>query len=427
MKRILLGALICFAAVVSQAQTLDEIKIMVTLNQIPKAKDAIDKYLAAPKTAKNNEGQYYKGRIYAAVARENGMITADVNTNFTTAFDAFKAYQAADAKEELIKEEAYASYMDIFGGFYNNGIKAFNDKNFPVSFIGFEKALMVSDYIKSKGYNFTGYNFGAFDTSLIINTANAAMQAKDTASGLKYYGKIISAGIGGPDYESVYEACAQIYAQKKDKANYDAVAAKGRAVYPNSKFWDSMEIDMASASGNKDEMFAKYEAAFQRDPKNFNSNYNYAIELYNNIYKDNEDKPLDTVKAEKITSVLTGLLSVDTTNSTNSLLGNHLYAYAAYYSSKAAAIKIPTNPKFVKPADVKAKKALEQKSFAKMDEFIKVGEKNITYYGSLPTLKNKEKVTYRQFAEFLAEVYQIRGNAKRAAEMQKIKDSVKFN
>jgi hypothetical protein len=426
MKRILLGAFLCFAGVVSQAQTLDDIKKMVILNQIPKAKEAIDKLLSDPKSAKNNDAQYYKGRVYAAIARENGLSTADVNTNFTTAFNAFKTYQAGDAKEELIKEEGYASYMDIFGGFYNNGIKAFNDKNFAASFTGFEKALMVSDYIKSKGYNFTGYNFSAFDTSLVINTANAAMQAKDTASGLKYYGKIITAGIGGPDYESVYEVCGQIYAQKKDKANFDAVAAKGRAVYPNSKFWDSMEIDMASESGNKEEMFAKYEAAYQKDPKNFSSNYNYAIELYNYIYKDNEDKPLDTVKADKITTILTGLLSVDTTNSTNSLLGNHLYAYAAYYSSKAAAIKIPTNPKLVKPADVKTKKALEQKSFAKMDEFIKVGEKNIAYYGSLPTLKTKDKVAYKQFAEFLAEVYQIKGNTKRAADMQKIKDGIKF-
>jgi hypothetical protein len=427
MKRILLGAFLCFAGVASQAQTLDDVKKMVILNQIPKAKEAIDKLLADPKTAKNNDAQYYKGRIYAAIARENGLSTADINTNFSTAFDAFKTYQAADAKEELIKEEGYASYMDIFGGFYNNGIKAFNDKNFAVSFTGFEKALMVSDYIKTKGYNFTGYNFSTFDTSLILNAANAAMQATDTVSGLKYYGKIIDAKIGGPDYESVYEICGQYYAQKKDKANFDAVAAKGRAVYPKSKFWDDMEIEMSYASGNKEEMFAKYEAAFQRDPNNFNSNYNYAIELYTYLYKDNEDKPLDTVKAEKITTILTGLLNQDTTNAVNNLFGNHLYAYARYYSNSAAAIKIPTNPKLVKPADVKAKKALEQKGLAKMDEFIKVGEKNIAYYGSLATLKNRDKIAYRQFAEFLSEVYQVKGNAKRAAEMTKIKDSIKFN
>jgi hypothetical protein len=426
MKKFLFSAILGLGSTLGFAQTLDEIKIMISLNQVAKAKEGIDKFLAVPKNQKNNDAQYYKGRIYAAVAREAGQSTVDVSKNYGIALEALKAYQAGDAKEELLKDESYASFMDAFGGFYNNGVKAFGEKDFKTAFSSFESAISTGEYIKMKKYSFSNYDFNNFDTSLVLNTANAAMQAVDTANALKYYKKIMDAGVAGPDYENIYEMCAQIYASKKDMDNYRAIEKLGRAKYPNSKFWDGMELDLVSAGGDKEALFAKYEDVYKKDPTNKTTSFNYAVELFNYIYKGDNDGVLDTVKADKITQVLTGLLPDDKDNSVNGFLASHLYNYAANFSTRAAAIKIPANPKLAKPADVKAKKALEQKSFAKMDEYVKVAEKSIVYFGSLPTLKAKEKATYHQVAGNLAEVYKIRGNVKRSLEMEKIRSSIKF-
>ncbi len=422
MKKLLFFFALVALTNISIAQSLDDIGKLIDSKKFAEAKAGIDKYVAAEKNANNADGFYYKGRIYNSLSREATTSKLDAYNYKITAFEAFKQNQALDKKDFRMSLEFYNSYLDLYLGFYDIGAQLFNDQNYTAAYNSFVKAQEVENYILAKKYNYTEYKVNALDTSLILNTGAAALQAKDTASGIIYYTKITDANLVSKDYEQVYQFLASYYRSKGDKTNMQTILEKGKKLYPESSYWSEIEMANLSEGSDKTAMFAKYEELYVKDPSNFTNTYNYAVELYNVLY-NKDAKSLDIDKADKLTQILKSAIAVDKTDDANMLMTNHLYNYAADYSTKAALIK---EGKLAKPADLLKKKQLNASANAKLDELIPYAENGIKYFEAQKELKTRGKINYQLVAGYLADAYRVKGNAVKSAQYQKLKDSIKF-
>jgi hypothetical protein len=422
MKKVLIFSLSVFVGFTAFAQSIDDIGKLFNAKKYTEAKTAVDKFVADPKNSSNSEGYYYKGKVYNELSKAAETPKQDAYDYKLVAFEAFKKLQLVDKLDYRMKTDQYLPYLDLYAGMYDLGVNLFNAKNFALAYKSFSKALDLESFILERKYDYDGFKANKLDTSLILNTASAALQSSDTASGIAFYRKITDAGVVTKDYQAVYEFLASYYKSKKDLTNMQAILAKAKVAYPENAYWNELELASLSEGGDKSAMFAKYEELYTKDPTNFVNSYNYSIELYNTIYvKDFQS--IDSTMAAKLTSVLKSAIVKDENNAANMLITNHIYNQAAHYSQRALLIK---DGKLAKPADVKMKKELNAKATAKMDEMIPYAEKSVSYYAAQPTLKSNQKVSYRTAAGYLSEIYGAKGNVKKAAEYDKISSDIKF-
>jgi hypothetical protein len=422
MKKVLIFSLSLFFGATTFAQSLEDIGKMYNTKKYAAAKVAIDKFIADPKNASSTEGLYYKGKIYNEISKDSTTPKADAYDYKLVAFDAFKKMQVTDKIDFRMKSEQYLPYLDLYGGMYDLGINQFNNKQYAGAYKAFSKALELEDFLIERKYTYEGFKANKLDTALLLNTASAALQAHDTASGIAIYRKITDAGVVSKDYENVYEFLVSYYNSKKDVANFQTMLAKAKAAYPTNAYWNELELASLSEGGDKKAMFAKYEDLFTKEPNNFVNSYNYAIELYNSIYVK-DYKSIDSNSSKKLIQVLKAAVQNDKDNAANMLLTNHLFNVAADYSQQASLIK---EGKLAKPADIKKKKDLNAMATLKMDEVIPYAQKSLTYFSALPTLKSNQKVNYRLAAGYLSDIYKAKGNVKKAAEYDKISNDIKF-
>ena len=422
MKKICFFSFALFAVAGTNAQSLEDIGKIMDKQQYASAKVAIEKYIADPKNAASAEAWYYKGRIYNSLSRDTTIAKSDAYNYKLTSFEAFKKNQQLDKMDLRMKTEFYKSYLDLYIGFYDLGAQYFNLKNFPGAYNAFSKSEEMENFILSKNYTYEEIKLNKLDTALVMNIAAAALQGSDTANAVINYRRITDAGITGKDYERVYEYLAQYYFGKSDNTNAQAILTKAKAAYPGNNYWNALEVEQLSKSGDKKALFARYDDLYNKDPRNFANSYNYGVEMYNTLWA-NDSKTPDTTLFLKLTTVLKSAIEVDAGMDAAMLLNNHLFNVAADYSTKAALIK---EGKLTKPDELKKKKELNTSSISYMNELIPYGEKMIKFFVEKPTLTTKQKINYKQVAGYLSDAYRVKGDIKKSAEYDKIIDSIKF-
>ena len=420
MKKYCFFMILLFASAVSFGQSLDDINKLMLLMKNKQAKEGIDKFLSEPKNAAKAIGWFYKGRIYNAFSKDSGTAPMDALKLKTEAFEAFKKYQQLDAKQENFKQENYASYFDLYNGYFDIGAKEFNSKRFSSSFEGFKNALLVEDYVRSKGYEYNGFKFAPLDTSLVLNTAIAAGNAKDEETSIIYYRMLTDANVPGENFLNVYQFLLEYYIKKKDEANINMMFEKGRTIYPKEKYWNEMEIELVSKTGDKKALVAKYEELMKRDPAEFTWPYNLSVEIYNELYTGDK-RPADAEALKsKLTEVLNTTIAVEGTKGIDAkmLMTRHLFNIA--YDLQDSSKKI----KGVKPEDVKKRNDAKAYYIKKLDDCIPYAESVIDYLAALPTLKPGQKSNYKIVLDYLSQIYYAKGNDKKSAEYDKKKAEV---
>ena len=417
MKKALIFSLLVFAAGRSFSQSLEDINGMLDKKQTAAARVAIDKYTENPKNATESEGWYFKGYIYNSISREPATSFPDAYNDKIIAFDAFKKNQQLDKLDLRMKSEFYRSYFDLYLGFYDLGAKQFNAKDFTGAYKSFNKAQETENFIMMRNYTSDDVKLSKIDTALILNTGAAALQAGDTLNGIKNYRKIVDADIAGKDNEAIYEYLAGYYNEKKDESNLQAILAKAKAAYPQNTLWNDIEMDKLANSGDKNAVLNRYEELYKSDPTNFTNDYNYAVTVYNTLYGADAKNP-DPALKEKLSAVLKSAMAADAGIDAAVLMASHEFNWAADYSTNAALIK------GTKPDDVKKKKELNDLYMAKMNEAIPYGEKVVTYYKAKDKLTTKEKLNYKSVLNNLSDIYNAKGDAKKAAEYDKIADGL---
>ena len=399
------------------AQTLGDIDKLLALQKNKDAKTAIDKLSADPASASKSDVWFYKGKIYNINSMDATSSTAEQFALKTVSFDAFKKYQTLDIKDVRLKIEEYKPYLQLYLSLYDLGAAQFNAKDFPASFATFEKALEVKNYITSKNYVYTELAIPVLDTSLVLNTAIAAGQAKNMDAAMKYYRQLTDASVGGETYQQIYEILADSYIKSKDEAAFNAIVAKARKIYPTNDIWDDLELRMVDVEGDKAPLYARYEILMTQKPNNFGLAYNYAVEYYNSIYgKDEKPKDIPTAQS-KLTEILNKAIANDTGIDARVLMTNHLYNIAADLSGAATTIK------GTKPDDVKKKADLNAKANTAMDQVIVSADKVLAFYNGKPNLKGIEKANQKITAGYLVDIYDLKKDPKKSAEYAKMRDS----
>lgn len=418
MKKFCFSMVLLLAGVVSFGQSLDDINKLILLGQNKKAKEGIDKLLTEPKSASKAIAWFYKGRIYNSFSKDSGTKVADALKLKTESFEAFKKYQQMDPKDENFKQENYASYFDLYNGYFDIGAREFNAKNYANSYEGFKSALMIEDFVKSKGYEYNGFKFPVLDTSLVLNTAIAAQNAKEEAASISYYRKLTDANLTADQYLNIYQYLLEYYIKAKDEANITAMLAQGRKLYPQEKYWTEIEIDMVAKSGDKKALVAKYDELMKREPTEFTWPYNLGVELYNEIYTgDNKPADVDALK-NKLTDILKNAIANDKGIDAKMLMTRHLYNAAYDFQDSSKKIK------GTKPEDIKKRADAKAMFIKKIDECIPYAESVIGYYAALPTLKPGQKSNYKIVLDILSQFYGAKGDLKKSAEYDKKKADV---
>ena len=421
MKKLSFFAAVLMFINIAFAQSLDDIKKYVLLNQAKPAKEAVDKYLAVEKNAQKPDGWYYKGYAYDITSKDSALGIPQSSASKTEAFNALKKYFTLDPKAPLSVSENNSILFDLYVGFSSDlGVKSYTKKNYDSAYDNFKKAVEVHDFIYSK--NLVGannYKFSALDTTLTLYTAIAANDAKKKDSAALYYQKLADANISDTQYIDVYQYLADYYKTKKDSANFASVIAKGRKFYPkNSDYWSAMEVEEATDGIGKPQVFDKYDALMAKQPDNYILPYNYAVELYRYIYSDSMKDANTNAYKQKLPEILKKAIAIKSTSEANFLLANFLYNNSIDISEDARKLRGP------KPADLKKKKDLEAESTAQMNEAIPYAEKVVSLYADIQKPKGSEKLNYKQSLVILKNIYDVKKDpAKSAIYDKKIKDA----
>lgn len=309
MKKIVLLAAICFTTA-SYAQTakVTSADNMLLLQKYDEAKANIDEALANEKSNTKPKTFIVAASVYSKLAAE-GKDSEGVNKAKTYIEKAIELDQKGDAKGKGIgksqKDINNALQTTFFQNAVNAGIRGFDEQNYKLAKTSFATALWAKQTAMGDAYK------AVDDSTIIYNTAIAALQDEDWKMGVEYFEKSVEVDYEGPMSVLRANYCLQ---QLGDSASMESLLHKGFEKYPNSKdilttliqFYlsaqrneealvylnqaitkDPENAQFYFARGclnekiNKDDAIADYNTALSKNPNLFNALYNLGVVYYN--------------------------------------------------------------------------------------------------------------------------------------------------
>jgi hypothetical protein len=415
MKKLFLLAVLAGSAVFVKAQDIDEIRNLVLLGQVTKAKESIDKYLASEKNAKKPEGWYWKAYIINQLSKDSTKTVQESSTMKMEAFDLFKKYKQMDPKATLLAEDNNTPIYDLYAGFGSElAIKAYQAKDFNASYDNFKKAVDVHDYSISNNLVFNnGYKFPELDTLFTQYTAIAAVDAKKPEDAVIYHKKLVDAGLSGDTYADSYNFLVDYYKKNKNKAAFYEVLNKAKKLYPtNARYWTALEVEMETEGIAKPDVFVKYDELVTANPGNYDVAYNYAAELFNYINSDESKNVNLTEYKTKLIDVLKKSIAIKSTFEANFVMTVTQYNNSFDLSDEGNKIKSP------KPEDQKKKKALLAESQVVLNDAIPYGEAALVAFKDIAKPSGTEKGNHRKLLTMLKNIYEVKKNTAKVAEYE---------
>lgn len=417
MKKYLLLITLLLGGLYVSSQDLGNIKKLIVLQLYEKAKPEIDTYLSDSKNAVKAEGWYYKAFVYYSLGRIDTKPLAESQTLLRGAFDALKKYEELDPKLTLTTEEKNGTVYNIYFGYYDLGVKAYNAKSFPESYELFKRSLEVHDYIygrKLSGFN--GFKLSAHDTDIVWNLAVLANELKKKDEVIEYYKKIADADLADEKYATAYDELILKYKKEKNPELFSKYLAAAKKHYPVDKpYWETQEMDFALKGLENEALFAKYEELTQRMPDNYILFYNYAIDIDKYLSSgDSKGKDIAAYR-KKMAELFKKTISIKSTTEANLQMAKLYYDNTFDLQDKASGIK------GTKPEDIKAKKELIALAKSTMAESIPYAEAAVKQLAVLPEYKFADKINYKLALDILIQANKMGGNAAKVAEWEKEK------
>jgi tetratricopeptide (TPR) repeat protein len=406
MKKVLFTALLAIAGLGMIAQKIDKAKDLLSKNKLPEAKTEIDGVLADAKNQKTAEAWYYKGKIYSGITVDSVLAkqTPDANVQ---AFDAFKKYVDLDDKHILLTLENYKPITDMYQGYFKKGAAQFQENKYAEAFGTFKSCLEISDYMSSKGWA----NI-KLDTTVVLYTGIAAEKAGKKDDAAIYYARLANAKVNGDNMGEIYKWLTDYYAKKSDSTNAMKYLALGQELYPKDTFWAEYEMQMIRDSGDKKALFTNYEKLLAKNPSDYQTLYNYSVELYQTAYDTSLSKrPANS--EELISKVEANMKKVielkpDFT-SAYLVLGQISFNKGVDITAESKKIK-PQGAVKLKPEELKKKDDLRNQAGKKFDDAIPYFEKIDELLGSKGKLKMDDKKALKDAYDLLITIYDTRGN-----------------
>lgn len=414
MKRFLFTTLLAVAVTGLFAQKVEKAKELLKANKLTEARTEIDAFLAQEKNQKNGEAWYTKAKIYNEIGKDS-VLRKSLPDARMQAFNALKKYTEVDDKLLIsLQIDGYKPINEIYTGYYQEAANSFNAKEYEPAFTGFKNAMTVSKFMTEKGW----INL-KLDTNSILYAGVSAEKLNKPDDAVTYYGMLAENKVTGDGFVEIYKWVANHYYEKKDMANAQKFITVGKQVYPTDPFWASLELDMSRDSGNKDQLFAKYEETIGANPDNHLYRYNYAVELYQYAYNlDSTKRPANSEQMiKKAAENIQQALRIKPDYSRAQLFAGQIaYNQGVDILSRAKAIKGTA------AADTKRKADLKAEAIKKFDEatpfFLEV-EKLLE---PQPKLKMEDKSDLKEAYDLLITIYDQKGLKDKVKEYE-----VKFN
>ena len=255
------------AALVAQAKTA-----------IANAKTAIDKASTNPKTADMPQTSALKAAIYASLASQDSVASTSL-VSYNTAVEAQKKAQTLDTKGENKKIIDHTN-LELAQYNLNQGVTQYQNKKYDDAYKSFDAARQILPE----------------DTTTVLNTALAAVNAKNYPAAIANYTKLATLKYSGTS--RIYGDLPTLYLMNKDTTGALKSLGEGIAKYPNDNDLRRREIEINLQSGRQNDMVTKIQAAIASDPKN-KTLYYYAGLTYSQIA---ESAGADYKKATKTSS-----------------------------------------------------------------------------------------------------------------------------
>ncbi|MBL7926628.1 MAG: tetratricopeptide repeat protein [Bacteroidia bacterium] len=242
--------------------------------EFDKAKEAIDEASVNEASAVMPKCWYYRGLIYQSLYknRKYGALAEDP---LGEAYKSFSKALELDPKYEY-KDEIKAALMSINANMFNEGLTAFNAKDFNKAYKSFDSLLKLNPN----------------DTSVLINTALAADRSGNNEKAIELYEKIVAM-----NYKDVaiYTSLIHKYKEtgKNDKAN--ALLKAARQAFPADNNLMIEELNNVLGSGDDKKAAEMLASAIQQDPKNA-SLYFAAGTVYDKLANPRDAKGVELPK-----------------------------------------------------------------------------------------------------------------------------------
>jgi hypothetical protein len=423
MKRIFLPVLFTCLVTLTFGQDLKKATSYVNDKKYDKAKTEIDGILA--KDPNNSEALYLKSKVYAAMADSSAYKSLFTGDAYSEAFDAFKK-AVADSNnlktKLLVVKDNYQPIFAIYAGYYGEAANAFNEaatSNNKPDTAGFAKAMnlfikadQVGQYIAENKWA----TIGKVDTTLVLNIAKAALNAKKDDTARKYFKEIADAHIKGlhnaadsadPSYELPYQWLTLDYKQAGDSANMVKYANIGKQLFPKDDYFDLVEMDYYREKENHPALFKEYEELTTRNPDSLRYHLNYATEIFSYLFNSDEGTVINN--KEELSNTLKTQLDKAVALDPNNPSVNLLYAQY-YYNQGVVTMEQASKIKGAKlTADEQKKKAdLTSAGQNYLKQAIPYAEKAMTTLEE--GYKKSEKSRYKSVVNLLQNIYQSLGD-----------------
>jgi hypothetical protein len=405
MKKIIVLLCLVLATTLSFAQTLDEVKGMMTGEWDPAlAKDAIDKYLANPKNAKDADAYFDKALIYNKYSKDPEL-KSDCPDCKIQAFEALKKCKELDKKNTQLLLDQNHSFLDLYNGSYQAGVDAFNDKKYTLAYNNFKNTLTIGDYMRDKQMA----KVPVLDTPVVLNAGLAEQADKNDSLAIFYYQKLADANVSGPQFIGVYEYLVYFYKTEKNDAGFAAAVAQGQKLYPADPYWKTIQQSKAIDGLSADDRFKKYDDMVQKDPTNYDLSYDYGVELYNYVYANPDSSVKVDAYKQRTYDQLKRTIAIKSTPEDNLMMARYLYNSSFDKSDAAAGVKGGSTEA------IKKRNELNASALTDMNDCIPYAQVAYNYYSSLPSLKAAEKENYKASMIILESIYEAKKDAPKAA------------
>ncbi len=423
-KVIFLATIVACSTTGAFAQKYDDIKGLLALGQIAKAKESYDKNSTNEKFFAKPEGYILKAALYSGLALDSSK-AAEADKNRSEADAALAKYKELEPDMKLMEDPTYKNTpYNLYAAYFNAGIADINNKAYEPAYDKFKKTVDYSELLIAKKIMNK-----QMDTAAIYYAGLLAENTKHADEAQKYYSRLADAKIkeyNDASYESVYQGLVRYYAGKSDNANFEKYKAIGKELYPQSEFFTYSMLDFAvGGSSNFNERLASLEKHVNSNPEDYKANITLAEIIYDTLdsRKANAVPPGNAEELE--TKMLAALNKASSLKPEEMqpylLLGDHYLLKSEKFRDAMVTAETNVTKKGAKAtADDKAQLAEAKKTYGANYDLAKTNyEKAAEIFAKMPNLDAGQKRSYRAIAGNLAEYYSYKIEDSKGADRDK--------
>jgi len=306
------------------------------------AKESIDVATENPETKQMAKTWVYRGKIYQTLFEQKYQMEYDKRQNVSdigkriieaymscnidyliTANNAYLKARDLDKKKDY-DEDITPHLPECARHFENLAIANYNQKNYSVAMMGFEKAMELNSLN------------GTLDTVNLANAKSAAELAQNNEKTKAFYEKMLNAKIGKA---STYHSYQNFLINKmNDPQAASEIVKKGRALYPNDVALINAETNFYLKSNNPDDMnkaISNLKLALEKSPNDAILNLalgNLYDRMANPIDANGKDLPKPTNYDEMLNNAAKCYKAAADINKSDEMA---VYDLGALYNNKA--------------------------------------------------------------------------------------------